>query len=341
MAYGNSNYSSYTDRRSASYASIQATVPKVLATLQDPTLTMIGEYTEILRSTFQQSRSLGKPWQIWAQQTSLGPNIGFDLTRCSEVITNKAVAAGVQKYCNGLLASASGGTFRAFSILNKNSIPWDTDDYNGYQFERAKILNMLKDNTHNAIILGGDLHDSWVWTMYENGASSGTPVALNLIGPGVTSPGFGPFLGYSFLASPNVTAALGGSSGVYKFLSDMLVSQNPGLNYANIQKKGFVAVKLTPHAQVAEFILNKESTTVTNFTAARALTGGITGEFSCDTSLLTKAGSAGQALKQDACEIQFDTTRPAVWSLPVPILPLLKATPLTNCGMDACKVRVH
>jgi len=54
------------------------------------------------------------------------------------------------------------------------------------------------EKANNPIILSGDLHDSWVWTLYEGGQMDGKPAAVNLGCPGVSSPGWGPFLSGAF-----------------------------------------------------------------------------------------------------------------------------------------------
>jgi hypothetical protein len=72
----------------------------------------------------------------------------------------------------------------------------------------------------------------------------GEPVAAHLVCPGVTSPGWGPAIGPVFLGSP-IEPLLGGVDETYDFMEALFLESNPGLRYANIQNKGFVAVKMT------------------------------------------------------------------------------------------------
>jgi alkaline phosphatase D len=296
---------------------------------------MIGEMKEtVLQDAFQKSKDAGKTWQIWAQATMMGPNKAVNFARAAEVIKDPTTAATVKGYFDAVLAGASGGFFRSLVAMDVFDLPWNNDDYSGFGHERAAILDMVQTSANNPIILGGDLHDSWAWTLYDKGAHRGRPVAVNLGCPGVTSPGWGPFLGGLF--GP-ITAALGGDSGVYKLLSDLWELQNDGLVYGNVEKKGFFAVKANRVAHTAEYFLTGRNTTVTDYAKARAANGRITAEFECDASLTTLAGSPGNLVEQDICNtIKFDAARPAVWSLPVPIAPLFAGTKLTNCGMDGC-----
>ena len=106
--------------------------------------------------------------------------------------------------------------------------------------ERAAISEVAKNNANNPVILAGDVHDGWDWTTYEGGiVGPGKPVAVNLVCPGVTSPGWGSFTYGAFKGSP-VEAVLG-TDGVNTLFENV----NPGLVYGNVKDKGFVAVKMT------------------------------------------------------------------------------------------------
>lgn len=109
--------------------------------------------------------------------------------------------------------------------------------------ERAAILDIAQQNANNPIILGGDLHDSFAWTLYEGGSFTGEPVAVNLGAPGVTSPGWAPPL-IKFALRP-LQPVLGGIDELHKLINDMNEGQNEGNVYTDTQYKGFYAVKAT------------------------------------------------------------------------------------------------
>ena len=63
----------------------------------------------------------------------------------------------------------------------------------------------------------------------------------------------------------------------------------------------------------------------------------MTAAYTCGVSLVTTAGEPGSLVPQDECEIKFDTERPAVWDLPVPITGAPGGDSLYDCGYNACE----
>ena len=317
-----------------------------------------------MRTVFRNSKAAGKTWQIWGGATSeytmavvlkmnesfaiqfdktltiflslkvMAYHIAPDLSVASQLFSNTTVAATVAAYMNGVLSNAASTTLRALVAMAQTSTPWNSDDFNGFGAERAKILNMVKTDSNNPIILGGDLHDSWAWTMYEGGNKTGTPVAVNLGCPGVTSPGWGGFLG-GVLAGLDST--LGGVSNRFKLIDDMFYQQNPGLKYAETWNKGFFVVKATKLSHTAEYFHNSPSTILSNYSAARAASGKIVADFFCGASLVTTAGQKGSLVRQPRCSaIQFESSRPSVWSAPFPSAGTSFLPTLRNCDFNAC-----
>lgn len=77
---------------------------------------------------------------------------------------------------------------------------------------------------------------------------------------------------------------------------------------------------------------------LSDFDEVRSASGLITSNFNCGASLVTQAGSPGSLDKQDECIIEFDSTRPAVWDLPVPEAEDVSGgSLLSGCGYDACE----
>ena len=194
----------------------------------------------------------------------MAPHFAPDLSKASLLFSNASVAATVAAYMNNILLNNP--TTRALVAMAQTSTPWNSDDFNGFGVERKKILDMVKTDSNNPIMLGGDLHDSWAWTMYEGGNKSGTPVAVNLGCPGVTSPGWGGFLGP---ALSGLAPTIGGTSNVYKLIDDMFYQQNPGLKYAETRNKGFFVVKATKASHTVEYILNSPSTILSSTSCRR------------------------------------------------------------------------
>ena len=263
----------------------------------------------------------------------VAPHFAPDLSRAQLLFSNTTIAATVAAFMNGILSVNP--TTRALVAMAQTSTPWNADDFNGFGVERAKILDMVKSDSNNPIILGGDLHDSWAWTLYEGGNKTGTPVAVNLGCPGVTSPGWGAFLGP---ALSGLAPTLGGTSNVYKLIDDMFYQLNPGLKYAETGNKGFFVVKATKATHTVEYFHNTPSTLLSNYDAARAASGKIVANYFCGVSLVTTAGQKGSLVRQPSCSaIEFESSRSPIWSAPFPstsssvLLPTLK-----KCDFNAC-----
>jgi len=77
---------------------------------------------------------------------------------------------------------------------------------------------------------------------------------------------------------------------------------------------------------------------LSDYDEVRSVSGSITSKFTCGASLVTEAGSPGSLDKQDECVIEFESTRPIVWNLPVPEAEDVSGgSLLSGCGYDACE----
>mmetsp|Transcript_7305 Transcript_7305/g.13864 ORF Transcript_7305/g.13864 Transcript_7305/m.13864 type:complete len:198 (-) Transcript_7305:493-1086(-) len=190
---------------------------------------------------FSESKAAGKTWQILAGGTMMGPQKAINMYTFADYAPPGA-APFVKAYTDAVLADPGAFVFRAAVAMDLTATPYNRDGFDGFAYERSKILDGFVQHTNNPIVLGGDLHDSWAWTLYEGGRMSGKPVAVNLGCPGVTSPGWGPVV--EGLLAPLV-GPLGGVDNAFKLVADNFVGINAGLVYADIQKKGFVAIKAT------------------------------------------------------------------------------------------------
>jgi PhoD-like phosphatase len=270
----------------------------------------------------------------------VAPHIGPDLTRAAQLVDGIFRRTLVRAFLAILLRSRPAGIARAFVAMARTNTPYNPDDFNGFGAERAAVLDVAKEYATNPIILGGDLHDSWAWILNEGGNMTGTPVAVNLGCPGVSSPGFGQ-AAYALLQP--LERILGGPEEVYSLFDALFKQKNPSLVYADTRFKGFYAVKATKTTHTAEYIRIDPETILSNFTVARAARNGITAKFTCGASLVTTAGQRGSLVKQPACgAIAFDSIRPAEWSIPYPLNHTntgLKK--LQHCNMNACQFAVN
>jgi phosphodiesterase/alkaline phosphatase D-like protein len=326
------------NQSSTSYEEMMAVADSVREMQEDPSVTMIGESKDtILKEAFAASKAAGKPWQIWAAATALGRAVKGNYKDMTSIV-DEAAKAEVGDFVDDLYSSEGGVFVRALAAHSFTDTPWYNDDFSGFAIEQREILSILKENSNNAIVLAGDLHDSYAWTLYEDGAVDGEPCAVNLVCPGVTSPGWGSSMYGIF--NP-LEDAVGGEDALYDTIEQHDEAANPGLKYFNIQFKGFYLVKATKETHVTEYFGIRPDIMKSNYATARTENNdGITAAHICDSHLTTTAGMPGSLDRDDsACgTIKFASTRPALWELPVPKNDDIEGVPtLSDCGMLECK----
>ena len=175
----------------------------------------------------------------------MAPHLAVNVDKLSEYVPF-ILAPLIKELTNSVLSSPDMYLLRAAVAMDITKTPYNRDGWDGFAVERAKLINGFMEKANNPIVLGGDLHDSWAWTLYDGGKMDGEPAAVNIGCPGVTSPGVGstaaPFIPPDF-------DFLGGVEGILKILADAYVGGNTGLKYAEIYKRGFVVLKATKVGQ--------------------------------------------------------------------------------------------
>lgn len=184
----NTDVSQYSNESSPVYDEMTEVASSVAALLENDEFTLIGEDVDTLRSNFEASAQAGQPWQIWATATALGRAVKGDYSKMYEFIEDATAAATVQNITDQIYAADASTFLRVLTAHALTSTPWNRDDYSGFAHEQRRILDMFKEVSNNPIVLAGDLHDGYGWQLYEDGAVDGTPCAVNLVCPGVTSP---------------------------------------------------------------------------------------------------------------------------------------------------------
>lgn len=336
-AFSAFNISAYYDKESEVRKSIDTIAESTKKEMSNPNYTMIGEENRnLILDTFEKSKADGKPWQIFAAAVVMGPQIAINIDKMSDYAPAD-LAPTVKAFTDGVLANPASFVLRIGVAMDVSNTSYSPDSFNGFAHETNMLLEGFAEKANNPIVLSGDSHDSWAYTVYENATvEEGKPVAVNLGCPGVTSPGWGGFLGDVLSA---LTPLLEGKMTAHKLASDTFVGRNSGLKYNEILRKGFVAVKATKTKHIAEYILFDGNTTLSDYDEARNASGSITAAHTCDISLVTTAGKPGSLEPNNECVIKYDSSRPLVWGIPVPISEdgsLTNQKNLTNCGYNAC-----
>lgn len=186
FAATNSNVSQYSTVLLEDLEKIAGPVHQVL---ESDEFTMIGnDAIDFLQSSFDESSKAGQPWQIWATATALGRAVKGDYSRIADFVDDPDLAPAVEVIADAIYSSNASAFLRALTAQSITSTPWNRDDFSGFAHEQRKILEVFKSVATNPIVLAGDLHDGYAWQLFEGGAVNGTPCAVNLVCPGVTSP---------------------------------------------------------------------------------------------------------------------------------------------------------
>lgn len=124
-------------------------------------------------------------------------------------------------------------------------IPVNTDQWDGYQAERAELLNFFVDsNIQNVVVLTGDIHTSWAMDLPLSGYNASTGVnsaAVEFVTTSVTSPGFPIGVGVS-----------------------LIQSFNAHIKYVDLTKKGYIVLDINQQRAQAEWYHMADITTPNN-----------------------------------------------------------------------------
>ncbi len=129
--------------------------------------------------------------------------------------------------------------------LHAFGIPVNTDQWDGYQAERAELLNFFVDSAiQNVVVLTGDIHTSWAMDLPLSGYNASTganSAAVEFVTTSVTSPGFPIGVGVS-----------------------LIQSFNPHIKYVDLTKKGYIVLDINQQRAQAEWYHMADITTPNN-----------------------------------------------------------------------------
>lgn len=187
----------------------------------DTSRTMMGvEQEKRLADGLRRSTAAGIRWQVLAQETVMGatllPKAAADWLGPHPT---KAARASTQI---GLIASSLG-------------LPFWFDNWDGYPAARSRLLRSAQDANANLIVLSGDSHNAWGFDLDE----AGKPAGVEFAGQSVTSPGYESDL-------RNISA---------RDVERAFIERNPLLKWANTDRRGYVAIELTPERATGEWLL--------------------------------------------------------------------------------------
>ena len=188
-------------------------------TYADPAREVLGANQQAwLGEGLRASVADGTRWQVLLQQVLMGTL--STPGALADAVTDEMPDFVRDRLLTGALAGRAG-------------LPLNMDAWDGYPAARARLFEAALNADANLVVLAGDTHNSWAFDLAHDGA----PVGVEFGGPSVSSPGFENFL-------PQIPP---------EGLSRLIVAGNPGLEWADTARRGYMALELTREAARCEY----------------------------------------------------------------------------------------
>ena len=187
---------------------------------QDPARTLMGAEQEAwLAQAMRASVRRGARWQVLAQQVVMG---------------NAALPPEVPGWLGADATAATRGQIATLVEAGRLGMPFNLDNWDGYPAARARLLSGALDANANLVVLSGDSHNAWAFDLDLEGRAAGIEIA----GQSVTSSGYESEL-------PHAPPAA---------LARAAIARNPQLKWAELSRRGYATVTLTPDRAAAEWL---------------------------------------------------------------------------------------
>jgi alkaline phosphatase D len=141
-----------------------------------------------------------------------------------------AAAFNLQTLAEFLLAQATPEALRSDAqraLVQQQRVPYNLDAWDGYPAARESVLAVARDAGKNLVSLAGDTHNAWASDLTD---AAGAKVGVEFATASVTSPGFERLL-------PLISSTV---------LEDAFPKMVPDLRYAELSKRGYLVLTLTP-----------------------------------------------------------------------------------------------
>lgn len=187
---------------------------------QDPAGTLLGiEQERWLMDGLRRSTARGAKWQVIAQQVVMG---------------SAALPKEAASWVGPDASQRARDDIRVGLAASNAGLPFNFDSWDGYPAARQRLLESALNANANLVVLSGDSHNAWGFDLEVSGA----PAGVEFAGHSVTSPGFETDL-------PKIPAA--------DLVRSMRV-RNPNLKWADLSRRGYATVELTPKAATGEWL---------------------------------------------------------------------------------------
>jgi len=190
-------------------------------TWRDPTATMLGSDQESwLAHEFKRNASAAR-WQLIGMATITGRTLMPE--KITELLRPDLRERVVNKFKQDVRGSKLG-------------VPMWMDRWDGYPAARSRMLKAAQRADADLVMLSGDSHNAWAYSLVEDGE----PVGVEFAGHSVTSPG----METQMKADP-------------KEVAHAFTSTNPELVWADTSHRGYMMIDITPQRVTGEWLFLK------------------------------------------------------------------------------------
>jgi alkaline phosphatase D len=112
-------------------------------------------------------------------------------------------------------------------------VPMWMDRWDGYPAARSRLLKSAQEADANLVMLSGDSHNAWAYSLAEDGKPTGVEFAGHSVTSGGMEGGFG--------ADPKVVAR-------------GFIAANPEMKWADTSQRGYMMIDITPQRVTGEWL---------------------------------------------------------------------------------------
>lgn len=185
---------------------------------QDPSATMLGSTQESWLAHALKANARATAWQL----VGMGTILGRTLMPADAVSWLRADST--ERRVNGFRDSIRAGRL---------GLPMWMDRWDGYPAARARLLRAAQQADADLVMLSGDSHNAWAYSLAEDGR----PAGVEFAGHSVTSGG----IEGDCAVDPKTVAA-------------GFIAANPELKWADTSRRGYMMVEITPQRVTGEWL---------------------------------------------------------------------------------------
>lgn len=195
--------------------------------LSNPKRTLLGEQQR--HWLLQHMTNSAATWQVLGQQVLAG-----SMTLPAPIATRQMTMSEYSALAKQAKANPKSLTPEQAAALKAPAMAYNLDAWDGYPAEREMLFSTARQLDKNLVVLAGDTHNAWANNLTT---MDGTPVGVEFATASVSSPGL-----ESYFPEEDPQKIAAG-----------LVKMIPGLQYANLQYRGYLTVQFTTARCLAQW----------------------------------------------------------------------------------------